>query len=118
MQTWVPARPAPAWRPIPRQSGIGEVPARGKGAAEEPMSPALPLGGEVLRRLVDEHRGRCLWSLKADYYPETPGEEALRVLDTIQRHGDLDAFQAGGRTQAMGLSAFQGAGVFVSQLPG
>jgi len=61
----------------------------------EPMSPALPPGGEVLRRLVDEYRGRCLWSLKADYYPETP-EEALRVLDTIQRHGDLDAFRRAG----------------------
>ena len=42
--------------------------------------------------LVDEYRGRCLWFLRADFYPQTP-EEALRVLGYIERHGDVTAFQ-------------------------
>jgi hypothetical protein len=50
---------------------------------------------EALRRLVDEYRGRCLWFLRPGYYPETT-EEVLRVLDSIQRHGDLEAFRRAG----------------------
>ena len=46
----------------------------------------------ALRRLVDEYRGRCLWYLKGDYYPETPAEQD-RVLTAIARHGDLQAFR-------------------------
>ncbi|MBI5091709.1 MAG: hypothetical protein HZB26_04600 [Candidatus Hydrogenedentes bacterium] len=42
--------------------------------------------------LVDEYRSRCLWFLREDYYPQTPGE-ACRVLDTITRHGDAIAFR-------------------------
>jgi hypothetical protein len=42
--------------------------------------------------LVDEYRATCLWFLREDYYPQTP-EEACRVLDQIERHGDVTAFR-------------------------
>ena len=42
--------------------------------------------------LVDEYRARCLWFLREDYFPQTP-EEACRVLDSISRHGDAEAFR-------------------------
>jgi hypothetical protein len=50
---------------------------------------------EIMRKvwaLVDEYRTICLWFLREDYYPQTP-EEARRVLDQIQRHGDVVAFR-------------------------
>jgi hypothetical protein len=43
------------------------------------------------RAFVDEHRARCLWFLKPDYYPATP-EASLRVLRSIEQHGDRQAF--------------------------
>jgi hypothetical protein len=73
----------------------------------EPMSAALPPGGEALRRLVDEYRGRCLWFLRADYYPAT-SEEAMRVLDAIQRYGDLDAFRRAGELKRWVLAPSSG----------
>jgi hypothetical protein len=42
--------------------------------------------------LIDEYRVRCLWSLRPDDYPGTT-RERLRVLDLIQRHGDLAAYR-------------------------
>ncbi|HEX9188393.1 MAG TPA: hypothetical protein VGB87_15045 [Vicinamibacteria bacterium] len=51
---------------------------------------------EALRELVDEYRGRCLWFLRRDYYPETP-EEAEQVLRYIERYGDLEAFRRAAR---------------------
>ena len=42
--------------------------------------------------LVDEYRTRCLWFLREDYYPRTPAD-ALRVLEYIERNGDVPAFQ-------------------------
>ena len=42
--------------------------------------------------LMDDVRTRCLWSLRTDYYPSTP-VEAVRVLETIERHGDLATFK-------------------------
>ena len=47
--------------------------------------------GEAIDRLVDEYRHRCLWFLRADYYPTTDAER-LRVLGYIQRHGDRSAY--------------------------
>ena len=38
-------------------------------------------------RLVEEYRDRCLWFLDARFVP-TSTEEALRVLDLIERYGD------------------------------
>lgn len=46
----------------------------------------------LVNALVDEYRHRCLWFLRSDFYPSTD-EERLRVLDDIQRHGDLAAFR-------------------------
>lgn len=47
--------------------------------------------GQV-RDLVDEVRATCLWYLREDFTPET-AEEALKVLDAIERHGDLGAYR-------------------------
>ncbi len=46
----------------------------------------------ALRQLVDDYRVRCLWFLKEEYYPATAAERE-RVLQSIERHGDLDAFR-------------------------
>src|SRR6266480_109075 len=45
-----------------------------------------------VRALVDEYRANCLWFLREDYYSQTP-QEALRVLEQIERHGDVAAFR-------------------------
>lgn len=42
--------------------------------------------------LVDEYRTRCLWFLREDYYPQS-ASEACRVLEQIERHGDVAAFK-------------------------
>ena len=47
---------------------------------------------DAVNRLVDEHRVRCLWFLRSDYYPSTLAER-LRVLGHIERHGDREAFR-------------------------
>jgi hypothetical protein len=41
---------------------------------------------------MDEYRESCLWFLREDYRPATP-DEALRVLEAIERHGDREAFR-------------------------
>jgi hypothetical protein len=51
-----------------------------------------PQVAAALEALVDEYRTRCLWFLRPDYYPATV-EEAVRVLDSIQRHGDVAGFR-------------------------
>jgi hypothetical protein len=50
-------------------------------------------------RLVDEYRTRCLWFLRADYYPRNPAE-VLRVLRQIEGHGDQQAFQRAAEIRA------------------
>jgi hypothetical protein len=45
-----------------------------------------------VRSLVDEYRGRCLWFLRADFYPESD-DQIRRTLSQIEKHGDLRAFQ-------------------------
>jgi len=55
------------------------------------MSQTLPVEA-ALRQLTDDYRVRCLWFLKADYYPVTPADRE-RVLHSIERHGDLEAFR-------------------------
>jgi hypothetical protein len=47
---------------------------------------------QSVNALVDEYRTRCLWFLREDYYPQTP-TDACRVLEYIERHGDVLAFQ-------------------------
>jgi hypothetical protein len=51
---------------------------------------------EDLRDSVDECRSQCLWYLREDCYPQTRGE-MLRVLDRIQRHGNLESFRKAGK---------------------
>ena len=53
---------------------------------------------EPLETIVDRYRGRCLWFLRPGYYPETV-EEALRVLDSIERYGDREAFKRAGEVR-------------------
>jgi len=43
-------------------------------------------------RLVDEQRITSLWFLRPDYYPSNR-RERLRVLEQIERHGDVVAFR-------------------------
>ena len=45
----------------------------------------------AVHRLVNDYRARCLWFLRADYFPQEM-EEILRTLDYIDRHGDRAAF--------------------------
>ena len=47
-------------------------------------------------QLVDEYRDRCLWFLRADYYP-TDLQDVLRTLDYIRRSGDREAFRKAGK---------------------
>jgi hypothetical protein len=56
------------------------------------MQRLLPDIDAALRALVDEYRNRCLWYLRPDYYPVTR-DDALRVLDAIQRLGDRDGYR-------------------------
>jgi hypothetical protein len=46
----------------------------------------------TVNALVDEYRTRCLWSLRPDYYPRTIDEQR-RVLESIERYGDLAAYR-------------------------
>jgi hypothetical protein len=56
------------------------------------MSDLPPAAASALRALVDDYRDRCLWFLRRDYYPATT-EEAGRVIEAIERHGDRAAYQ-------------------------
>ena len=58
----------------------------------EVMSPDAATLAETVNRLTDEYRSRCLWFLRPDFYPATD-EDRLRVLDYIDRYGDLKAFK-------------------------
>jgi hypothetical protein len=53
----------------------------------------------LLHQLVDEYRDRCLWFLRADYYPEG-ASEVLRILGYIERHGDRRGFQRAAEIRA------------------
>ena len=46
--------------------------------------------------IVDQYRDQCLWFLRRDYYPATNAER-LRILDYIERYGDLDAYRRAAR---------------------
>ena len=49
-----------------------------------------------INQLIDVYRDRCLWFLRADYYP-TRREDMLRTLDYIRRYGDREAFRKAGQ---------------------
>ena len=61
------------------------------------MTPDPALDAEV-RSFVDDYRQRCLWFVRADYYPSTP-DEILRVLRWIRARGDREAFQRAGKIE-------------------
>ncbi|ETW98857.1 hypothetical protein [Candidatus Entotheonella palauensis] len=44
-----------------------------------------------LFELVGRYRLRCLWFLAADFVPETD-EQAIQVLEYIERYGDREGF--------------------------
>jgi len=46
---------------------------------------------EQLTVLMRRYRSRCLWFLAEDFMPETP-EQAMRVLEYIERYGDREGF--------------------------
>ena len=46
--------------------------------------------------IVDQYRDQCLWFLRQDYYPATNAER-LRILQYIERYGDLDAYRRAAR---------------------
>jgi hypothetical protein len=52
-----------------------------------------------LRRFIDEHRSRCLWFLREDYYPATV-DQRREVLRQIEQHGDRQAFQQAAQFRA------------------
>lgn len=60
-------------------------------AEDHRLSEVLPL----VHALTDRYRARCLWFLDRDYYPGTAGEVG-RVLEYIERYGDVEAFRAAG----------------------
>jgi hypothetical protein len=45
-----------------------------------------------VNELVGEYRTRRLWLLREDHCPQTPAA-VCPVLEYIERHGDLSAFQ-------------------------
>ena len=59
---------------------------------------------DALHALVDEYRDRCLWFLRKGYYPVTAAER-LRVLESLQRHGDVSAFQRAGELRRWVLAS-------------
>lgn len=54
---------------------------------------------EQVIRLTEDYRDRCLWFLDARFVPANE-EEALRVLDLIERYGDRAAFERTSRLRA------------------
>jgi hypothetical protein len=47
---------------------------------------------QAVHALVDEYRVTCLWFLHEGYYPQTTAD-ACRVLESIEKHGDVTAFR-------------------------
>ena len=62
--------------------------------------------GEI-NALVDEYRAQCLWFLRPDYYPATR-DERLRILASIQRHGDRAAHIRAAALRKCLLHSFSG----------
>lgn len=60
------------------------------------MKESQPTVLAEVAAFVEEYRSKSLWFLRADYIPAT-NEEALQVLDLIERYGDREAFQRSSR---------------------
>ncbi len=59
------------------------------------MNPIDEYVRRPVNQLVDAYRDRCLWFLRADYYP-ADRQAVLRTLDYIRRYGDREAFRKAG----------------------
>lgn len=46
---------------------------------------------QQLMELIGRYRSRCLWFLAEDFVPETR-QQAVRVLEYIERYGDREGF--------------------------
>lgn len=46
---------------------------------------------EKLTPLVTRYRERCLWFLRQEFIPSS-SDQAIRVLDCIEKHGDRQGF--------------------------
>jgi len=91
-------------RQAPRSVPQSVLPARRQPAYDHGMTAADQDREDALRALVDEYRDRCLWFLRKGYSPATAAER-LRVLDSLQRHGDVSAFQRAGELRRWVLAA-------------
>ena len=60
------------------------------------MSPSVGPVIAAVDEIVDQYRDQCLWFLRQDYYPATNAER-LRMLEYIERYGDLDAYRRAAR---------------------
>ncbi len=60
---------------------------------------AFEIHESEVRTLVDSYRTQCLWFLREDFYPEN-AEEAVRVLQQIERNADLEGFRRAARLRA------------------
>ena len=61
-----------------------------------------------INALAEEYRDRCLWFLKPGFSAGTP-EEALRLLDLIERYGDGSAYRRAERLREWLLLHFKAA---------
>jgi hypothetical protein len=59
------------------------------------MNAATEKAMARVRELVVQYRAQCLWFLRSDYFPASV-DDAIQVLDYIQRYGDLDGFRQAG----------------------
>ena len=76
-------------KPVKQDTGMNFEPIDGASPAE-----AAAFWRE-LHALVDEYRVQCLWFVKRDYYPRSR-EGALRMLEYVQKSGDLRGFKQAG----------------------
>ena len=60
------------------------------------MSPSSDSTIAAVDEIVDQYRDQCLWFLRRDYHPATNAER-LRILEYIERYGDLDAYRRAAR---------------------
>jgi hypothetical protein len=64
------------------------------------MNAATEKAMARVRELVVQYRAQCLWFLRSDYFPASV-DDAIQVLDYIQRYGDLDGFRQAGEIKLM-----------------
>ena len=73
------------------------------------VAPTDEETARAIDALVEEYRARCLWWMRADFYPRTVTQR-MRALDAIQRLGDRDGFARAGALRRRMLGATSEAG--------